>query len=552
MMSRRKGRTKSTCFLSCSAQITSFASFITDRMSLRLSSLDNEELIHDAVLRDYLLALEIHLNENPQSINKFFRRNRCHWTPLIAACFFKHEAIVRMLLRRFKPDVEAKGTIVLDESTNDPEIFEDVPALWTATVVDHFGIVRLLVEHGRANVNHLTKTHSTALRVACYNNNMEMVEYLVAHGADPYQSKLGNYTNLMLSAGRGHFHLVVYLIEQLKCDLNERDENGQVALYYAVRSGCEEIVRYLLARGALNLRDTLKKITPLMRAALFGQVELVEAFHGKCTDLEWIEGKELLAANFAGWIPKLENLHRTIQYLTEAFALRKLNNLPKTPLEQTSILFAHRTECATLEEFTELISADYPDALRVETIRIHQRLLGDQSEDYHYVLHSYGIKLANDSRYVECAQWWLYEFELEQKHGIQIERDDLRRLLGVLTEVELNRSPKISLDTLQRTLTVIDGEVRSQTGEDRLDDTLLSLLFVIKIVAQRLDDEGDSRATDDLHRSIRSIVARQYRTKETKSSLLHLCCNALTPALEGDPGRYEPRTRTSILTDRFL
>ena len=506
-------------------------------MSWRLSSLDNEELIHDAVRHGHLLTLEIYLNENPRCINKIFEHKQRRWTPLIAACFFKHEAMVRMLLKRFKPDVEVQGTVVLGTSANEYETYEDVSALWTAAALDHFDIVRLLIDHGQANVNSLTKTHSTALRVAFFNNNFEMIKYLIDHGANPHQSKLGNYTNLMLSAGHGNLRLAIYLIEQLKCDLNERDENGQVALYYAVKSGSRETVKCLLDNGALNLRDALRNVTPLMRAALYGQVELVEVFHGHCSDLEWIEGRELLGATFAGWIQNLENRNKTVQYLTEAFALRKLKNIPKESIEQPSDIFEHQTECLTLEEFNELINRNSIDALRLETVRIQQRLLGDQSKDYHYVLHLQGERLADNYYYVESCQWWLYAFELQQKNDAPIDPNDFRAVLAVFMEMELNTSTRVSLSTLQRTLTIIDREVQSRYRRARLDSTLIALLNIITIIGHRLQVEGDSRETEDLRRSMRSIIARQYRTEETRASLLHLCCDASSTTLHGDTRR---------------
>jgi hypothetical protein len=80
MTSRGKERTEKHVFFFPALRKLFFSSFIAGRMSLRLSSLDNEELIHNVLLQDYLLALEIHLNENPTCINRFFRRNQCHWT----------------------------------------------------------------------------------------------------------------------------------------------------------------------------------------------------------------------------------------------------------------------------------------------------------------------------------------------------------------------------------------------------------------------------------------------------------------------------------------
>ena len=258
-------------------------------MSFQSSAVDNEELIHNAVRQGHRISLEIYLNQNPDCINKLYTYNQSKWTPLLAACYYKHEDIVRMLLRRFKPDIEAKGTVVFELIHSHAEIIEDVSALWIAAAVDHFDIVRLLIEQGKANINHLTKTHSTTFRVACYNNDLLLAKYLIEHGANPHQMKIGNYTNLMLSAGRRYPALVKYLVNELGSKTNEQDENGQTALYYAIKSGSVEIVKFLLENGASNIRDTLRRVTPLMRAALYGEIDLVETFDGFCSDLEWID-----------------------------------------------------------------------------------------------------------------------------------------------------------------------------------------------------------------------------------------------------------------------
>jgi len=392
-------------------------------MSFRSSAIDNDELIHDAVRQGHIISLEIYLNQNPNCINKLYTYNQSKWTPLLAACYYKHEHIVRMLLHRYKPDIESKGTIVFDMIDNKYEIVEDVSPLWTAVAVDNFNIVRLLIEQGHANINHLTKTHSTSFRVACYNNNLEMAKYLVKHGANPYQMKIGNYTNLMLCAGRQYFLIVKYLINELKSNIDQQDENGQTALYYAVKSGSYDIVKFLLENGAQNLRDKLRNVTPLMRAALYGEINLVEAFYGYCSDIEWIEAKELLGATFGGCVARLENLNKTIEYITEAFQLRIEKNLPKILSNKSNEIFNFHSECETIEQFNQLIHSNSKDDLRIESIRIHQRLLGDTSNDYHHVLRYYGVILANNFRYNDCLSWWFYEIDLKQKYRINFKKE---------------------------------------------------------------------------------------------------------------------------------
>lgn len=507
---------------------------LSDRMSFHLTAVDNEELIHEAVRQGHHLSLEIYLTQNPQCANKTFTYHQCQWTPLLAACFYKHVSIVRMLLKRFSVDVEATGTIVFDLPSNNPEKVEDVSALWTAAAVDSFEIVRLLIEEGKANVNHRTRTYSTAARVACYNNNLPMLEYLLQQGANPYQGKIGNYTNLMLSAGRGYLSLVKYLVEQLHCDVNERDENGQGALYYAVKSGSVEIVTYLLEHGAKNVRDTLRHVTPLMRAALYGKIDLVQAFEGRCSDLEWIEGIELLGATFAGWIAPIEDLHKTVEYLRQAFRLRDEKNLPKVIESEPLEIFDYRSECSTLEEFNQLVALNCSNALRIESIRIHYRLLGERSNDYHYVLRYYGAFLADDFRLVDCAHWWLYEFELKQKWTLYIDKEHLRWLMNIFIEMQHHQTRNLSLDLLFRALKVIDRETRSADNELLIDYNLHTLLYCITLTAQTFDRMNfipDDPMTIDRNRIeelVEKLIERGYQTRTDGSSLLHLACSSST------------------------
>ncbi|CAF4993665.1 unnamed protein product, partial [Rotaria sp. Silwood1] len=446
-------------------------------MAFQSLAIDNDELIHNAVRQGHVISLEIYLNQNPTHINKLFTYNQSKWTPLLAACYYQHEHIVRMLLSRFKPDIEAKGTVVFDMISNQKDIIEDVSPLWTAAAVDHFDIVRLLIEQGHANINHLTKTHSTTFRVACYNNNIEMAKYLLEHGANPYQTKIGNYTNLMLSAGRRYFIIVKYLVNELKCNINEQDENGQTALYYAVKSCSYEIVKFLLENGAMNICDKLRKVTPLMRAALYGEINLIEAFDGYCSDLEWIEAKELLGASFGGCVAHFENLNRTVEYLAEAFQLRIQKNLPKTLSIEPSDIFNFCSECETLEQFNQLICLNSKENLHIETIRIHQRLLGDMSKDYHHVLRYYGAILADTHRYNDCLRWWFYELDLKQKYNISSKKEHLRNFIDIFLEMKQNNQMDISITSLIRMLKIIDNELQLDFINKNFDYNLHTLLY---------------------------------------------------------------------------
>ncbi|CAF3747387.1 unnamed protein product [Rotaria sp. Silwood1] len=503
-------------------------------MAFQSLAIDNDELIHNAVRQGHVISLEIYLNQNPTHINKLFTYNQSQWTPLLAACYYQHEHIVRMLLSRFKPDIEAKGTVVFDMISNQKDIIEDVSPLWTAAAVDHFDIVRLLIEQGHANINHLTKTHSTTFRVACYNNNIEMAKYLLEHGANPYQTKIGNYTNLMLSAGRRYFIIVKYLVNELKCNINEQDENGQTALYYAVKSCSYEIVKFLLENRAMNICDKLRKVTPLMRAALYGEINLIEAFDGYCSDLEWIEAKELLGASFGGCVAHFENLNRTVEYLTEAFQLRIQKNLPKTLSIESSEIFNFCSECETFEQFNQLICLNSKENLHIETIRIHQRLLGDMSKDYHHVLRYYGAILADTHRYNDCLRWWFYELDLKQKYNISSKKEHLRNFIDIFLEMKQNNQMDISITSLIRMLKIIDNELQLNFKNKNFDYNLHTLLYIIFSVNEKIKQEISSNDRQELFQLIRLIIRHEYTTMKDESSLLHLCSSSLTDSFTNE------------------
>lgn len=510
-------------------------SFILENMPFQVSALDDEELIHIAARQGHRISLEIYLNQNPQCINKLFVYKESSWTPLLVACFHKHEAVVRMLISRFKPDINAIGTINLRTLENRFELVDEVPPLWTAAAVNRLSIVKILVEHGHANVNQLIKTHSTALRAACYHNNLDMVRYLLEHGADPHQARKGNYTNLMLSAGRQYPLIVKCLIEEAKCDVNEQDENGQTALYYAVRSGCTEITQYLLEHGARNLRDNKRKITPLMRAALFGDVNIMNIFEKYCSDLEWIEAKELLATSFSGCISRIENLTKTIEYITEAFQLRLLKNLPKNstipPLE---ILPSH-FECQTLEEFNEMITSNFKDGIHIEMIFVHRRILGEDQNDYHDAIHNHGARLASTQQYHQCFRWWFFELHLKRKFQIPCPSKYFQGFINLFIQMKFTEQINIEIDDLLDMFNVMNYVLTSDIYQKEFELNFIILLHLISIVARIIHSENVQERQDlsiddrrNLYKSIFSTIRQQYRTERNHSSLLHLCVNSST------------------------
>ena len=356
-------------------------------MTFEYSLTNKDELIHRATREGRVFSLETYLNQYPiEDINKQYEYGRSKWTLLITACFYQHENVVRMLLRRFKPDVNAVGDVKLDFVS---EIMRSVSPLWVAVAVGHFDIVKLLIEEGNANVNHLSVTRSSPLRAASYIGRLDIARYLIAHGADIRLVRDGNYTNLMLSAYREHVHMVQYFIDELECNPNEYDQDGRTPLHYAIDGGSLEVIKLLLERGAKNISQNT--ISPLLWAALEAREDLIDAFENYCSsDLEWIEARELLGASFGNIESKNHNLDKAVEHIGKAYNWRVEKNLPKQSLGIPLVeAYNYSQECQTLKEFHDIIS-ESNTRLHIECLLIQERILGQKNKRYRRAIRFYG------------------------------------------------------------------------------------------------------------------------------------------------------------------
>ena len=53
-----------------------------------------------------------------------------------------------------------------------------------------------------------------------------------------------------MSCANGHLNIVKYLIEELKCDINAKNNSKSTPLHWASLNGKKDVVLYLLDKGA--------------------------------------------------------------------------------------------------------------------------------------------------------------------------------------------------------------------------------------------------------------------------------------------------------------
>jgi uncharacterized protein len=120
----------------------------------------------------------------------------------------------------------------------------------------------------------------TPLILAVYNQNQDVVEFLLEKGADPNAKDAAGNTALMGVAFKGYTDLAEKLI-RAGADVNLRNNNGAPALTFAATFGHTGIATLLLANGAdIYLPDSKGK-TPYDHARLQeneGMMDLIDQY----------------------------------------------------------------------------------------------------------------------------------------------------------------------------------------------------------------------------------------------------------------------------------
>ncbi|MEN8259076.1 MAG: ankyrin repeat domain-containing protein [Pseudomonadota bacterium] len=108
----------------------------------------------------------------------------------------------------------------------------------------------------------------------------DLIDLLLAGGADANLARKDGRTPLMLAASRGDLQFVQTLLKA-GANINARSETGQTVLVYAARSGREDVLAALLSSGA----DVHSGNNPLHTAVINNKYRIVEILLAKGVDV---------------------------------------------------------------------------------------------------------------------------------------------------------------------------------------------------------------------------------------------------------------------------
>ena len=153
--------------------------------------------------------------------------------------------------------------------------WDNMTAVIAASGQGNYDLVVKLVSKYNANIHLVDKDYITALMEACRSGNVQLVEFLLKHGAKVEETASSGVTALWLAAGEGHLEIVKLLLNH-GGDANNARSDGITALMVASAGGHVDVVEELLRAGAIADAKDSVGLTALINAAENGTVPLVK------------------------------------------------------------------------------------------------------------------------------------------------------------------------------------------------------------------------------------------------------------------------------------
>lgn len=165
----------------------------------------------------------------------------------------------------------ARALIRANADVNAPGLAASLP-LHVAARKGTIALVKLLVRRG-AKLDAMDGVGRSPLIVASYyGRDVEIVEYLLAVGADGRAADRNHRTALHWAAARGWLDIVEVLLGA-GVDVNVRDDNGNTPLFYAAAAARLDVAEYLIAHGANVLIDNKCGETALLAGRGYSRME---------------------------------------------------------------------------------------------------------------------------------------------------------------------------------------------------------------------------------------------------------------------------------------
>ncbi len=289
-------------------------------------SLGNTPLIYaSSIGKEDTVKLLLQKKANPNIVNNDGN------SPLIAACSANNFEIVKLLIKdKAKTDAKNKEgktplmfacingnseivNYLLDKKANPNDTDKNgTSALMYATEKNKADIVKTLILR-KASINNENDNKLTAFFIAARQGNLEIMKTLVAAGAKTNQPNINGITPFIACAALGNLDAIKYMVEELKTDINSKDNKGNNALIAAVAFMYSDLIK--------NVPYSTKDVANLDEAAFYEFIQKTKIHGREIMEYLITNGAYINNANNNGISPFtlaiIENDIYTAEYLKE-------------------------------------------------------------------------------------------------------------------------------------------------------------------------------------------------------------------------------------------
>lgn len=338
--------------------------------------------------------------------------------PLVVAAQYGKKKVIQYFCEKFgdKVDVNQSATIV---SLTTKKKVHCATALWAASTGGHLDIVEYLIARG-ANVNKPTLTQSTPLRGASFHGHIKVMDYLLSRGANVNTPNCIGQSPLCIAAMRGQLDALQFLVNR-GADMYQKTINGYSVVHLAATKGRVDIVKYLLSLGISPLFLPAQPFNkdyipcPLYLAASTGQRRMVEELmeHRECPPECKSDALLLLGATRCEISPR--GLTMTSREMwTKGMTIREETNMDIQFLPPNTN-YGNRSEIRSLTDLHTL--AQDPKFPRYEayfqSLIIRERCMGYGDQGLIYFLIRRGLWFVNHNQFRDAEQLWFRAMSME-------------------------------------------------------------------------------------------------------------------------------------------
>ena len=286
-------------------------------------------------------------------------------TPLFEAVVQGNVEMVRFLVKECHADLEERVIYFMDEL---------VTPLWCAADTNKLEVVKCLIDLG-ADINAASSYGSTPVSSACAQSSPAVAECLIRYGADVRKKNKFGQTCLMEAVK--FTQLCQFLIDS-GVKTTDQDENGDLALHYAIKRNKPDTVQLLLDHGSDPYVANKAGDDAFRTASLEGKELILNEllFKFKPQVQRWIESYQLLGGYY---IDFGDDTGKALQFWKDAIDIQQRNSCVAIIPSKPNPVYLFAKEVNTVEELEAL--ARNRESIHMYALMIRERILGPNHEN---------------------------------------------------------------------------------------------------------------------------------------------------------------------------